>query len=228
MPDARFPLTPVPGRQDVRGAPERPAGAGAPAGSEEARRVKALVLAGRQDEAREAFSDLVACQQRRASRLALYLMRDPTEADEAVQDAFVKVYTHITTYREDLPFEAWFNRILANTCRDRAKARRRRQRWEVAGLDMEGDDQSRARSVGSPLPSPEEAVLGHERRQALAAAVDRLSGRQRTVFLLCHADGQSARDVGNLMGLNESTVRVHLFRALRALRSALGGSSVQR
>ena len=68
-------------------------------------------------------------------RLALYLLRDATEADEAVQDAFVKVFTHITSYREDLPFEAWFTRILANTCRDRQKARRRRERWETVGFD---------------------------------------------------------------------------------------------
>lgn len=225
MPDSRFPVTPVPGRQDVRGVPDRPTGP-SHAGAEEARRVKALVLAGRQDEAREAFSDLVACQQRRASRLALYLMRDPTDADEAVQDAFVKVYTHITTYREDLPFEAWFNRILANTCRDRTKAKRRRQRWELGGIDTDGDDRPRVSAAATPLPSPEDEVLGGERRRALAAAVDRLSARQREVFLLCHSEGQSARDVGSMMGLNESTVRVHLFRALRALRSALEGSGV--
>ncbi len=228
MPDPRYPVTSVTGRQNVRSVPDRPAGVAPPAGSEEARRVKTLVLAGRDDDAREAFADLVACQQRRASRLALYLMRDPTEADEAVQDAFVKVYTHITSYREDLPFEAWFNRILANTCRDRKKARRRRQRWELGGLDGEGDDQPRTGQARSLLPSPEETVLGQEQRRTLAAAVDRLSARQREVFLLCRSEGQSARDVGSLMGLNESTVRVHLFRALRALRSALEGSGVQR
>jgi RNA polymerase sigma-70 factor (ECF subfamily) len=197
-------------------------------GSEEARRVKTHVLAGHHEAAREAFADLVLTQQRRASRLALYLMRDATEADEAVQDAFVKVFTHITTYREDLPFEAWFNRILTNTCRDRRKSQRRRQSWEVGGLERDAENGSWVDSVRSVGPSPEDLLLGHERRQALAAAVEQLPARQREVFLLCHAEGQTPREVGGLTGLNESTVRVHLFRALRKIRSVLEGSGVQR
>ena len=96
MPESRFPGTPVPGRHHGDQVPAGAAPASRAAGSEEARRVKTLVLAGQQDAAREAFADLVASQQRRASRLALYLLRDLTEADEAVQDAFVKVFTHIT------------------------------------------------------------------------------------------------------------------------------------
>jgi RNA polymerase sigma-70 factor (ECF subfamily) len=228
MLDSRPPVSPVQGRFDVPGVGLRAIGAAAASGSEEARRVKTLVLAGRQDEAREAFSDLVATQQRRASRLALYLLRDATEADEAVQDTFVKVFTHITTYREDWPFDAWFNRILTNTCRDRKKAQRRRQRWEFAGSDRDTEMGSWVDAVPSPTISPEQALLESERRHALAAAVDQLPSRQREVFLLCHSEGQSPRDVSGLTGLSESTVRVHLFRALRKLRAALEGSGVQR
>jgi RNA polymerase sigma-70 factor (ECF subfamily) len=196
--------------------------------SEDARRVKAAVLAGRRDQAREAFSDLVSGYQRQAMRLALYLLRDPTDADEAVQDAFVKVFTHITAYREDLPFEAWFTRILANTCRDRKKARRRRERWEVVGLDRHGEYGARVDTTPARGPSPEEALLGSELRRELLEAIDTLPERQREVLLLCHAEGQSPREVGELTGLNESTVRVHLFRALRKLRHVLEDSRVRR
>lgn len=229
MPDYRVPGTPLPGRSRVvrEGAGGLGVSAHSGPGSEEARRVKALVLAGHSEEAREAFADLVTSQQRRASRLALYLLRDVTEADEAVQDAFVKVFTSITSYREDLPFEAWFNRIVANTCRDRRKSRRRRQRWELAGLDRDADSGSWADTVRSPASTPEESALNTERRMAIEAAVDRLPGRQREVFLLCHAEGQSPRDISGITGLNESTVRVHLFRALRRLRSLLEVSGVQ-
>jgi len=196
--------------------------------SEAARRVKAAVLEGRRDHARDAFADLVAAHQRPATRLALYLLRDVTEADEAVQDAFVKVFTHITAYREDLPFEAWFTRILANTCRDRKKARRRRERWEVVGLDRHPEYGARVETAPALTPSPEEALLGDERRQELLTAIDALPERQREVLLLCHAEGQSPREVGALTGLNESTVRVHLFRAMRKLRAALEDSRVRR
>jgi RNA polymerase sigma-70 factor (ECF subfamily) len=210
----------------------RPAGATAAAlltsVSEDARRVKAAVLAGRRDQARDAFAELVSAHQRPAMRLALYLLRDATEADEAVQDAFVKVFTHITAYREDLPFEAWFTRILANTCRDRKKARRRRERWEVVGLDRHPEYGARVDTTPARGPSPEEALLGDERRRELLAAIDTLPERQREVLLLCHAEGQSPREVSELTGLNESTVRVHLFRALRKLRGVLEDGRVRR
>ena len=212
----------VSGRQGV------PVSAAPASCSEEARRVKAAVLAGQQEEAREAFAGLVGSYQRQAMRLALYLLRDPAEADEAVQDTFVKVFTHITSYREDLPFEAWFTRILANTCRDRQKARRRRERWETIGFERADQTGSAVDRAQAPGPNPEDALLGSERRRELMSAIDTLPRRQRDILLLCHVEGQSPREVGEMTGLTESTVRVHLFRALRKLRGVLEAGRVRR
>ena len=64
-------------------------------------------------------------------RIAFHYLRDGAEADEAVQDAFVKAYSHLASFREELPFEVWFTRILINGCLDRIKARTRRERWLV-------------------------------------------------------------------------------------------------
>ena len=100
--------------------------------------IKALVMAGDRDAARERFADLVAHQQRRAVRIAYHYLRDAHDADEAVQDAFVKVFHHIGSYREELPFEVWFTRILVNGCLDLRKARGRRLRWTVS-LSPPGD-----------------------------------------------------------------------------------------
>src|SRR5688500_5182967 len=112
-----------------------PEGAGQPAppaalsrDSEIAGAIKALVVAGDRDAARDRFADLVARQQRRAVRIAYHYLRDAHDADEAVQDAFVKVFTHITSYRAELPFEVWFTRILVNGCLDLRKSRARRLR----------------------------------------------------------------------------------------------------
>src|SRR5918992_4138155 len=91
--------------------------------------VKAMQAEGRHADARERFSELVARHQRRASRIAFHYMRDAAEADEAVQDAFVKAYSHLASFREELPFEVWFTRILINGCLDRIKSRTRRERW---------------------------------------------------------------------------------------------------
>ena len=185
--------------------------------------VKALVSRGEMAAARDRFDDLVVRQQRRASRIAYHVLRDAWDADEAVQDAFVKVFTHIGTFREDLPFEVWFTRILVNGCLDRQKSKRRRSRWLLPAVDTDGSERDRTATARSPGPSPEERVLLRERRAQIASAVGQLPERQRVIFLLCHYAGCSSRDVGTMIGVNESTVRVHLFRAVRKLRSLLGG-----
>ena len=80
----------------------------------------------------------MATHQRRALRIAYQYLRDAAEADEAVQDAFVKVFGHIASYREAWPFEVWFTRILINGCLDRRKARARRERWFAPAEDATG------------------------------------------------------------------------------------------
>src|SRR3954470_5120376 len=109
--------------------------------------VKAMQAAGQLEEARERYAELVARHQRRAVRIAYHYLRDAAEADEAVQDAFVKVFTHIGSYRETWPFEVWFTRILINGCLDRRKARARRDRWFVAN-DESGPYETVTETVG--------------------------------------------------------------------------------
>jgi RNA polymerase sigma-70 factor (ECF subfamily) len=186
--------------------------------SELASAVKALVLAGQRDRAREQFGDLVACQQRRALRIAFHYLRDPHDADEAVQDAFLKVFTHITTYREDLPFEVWFTRILVNRCLDVRKARARRLKW---ALPMPLTGEVRVPDRPTPQASVEEMLISSERRRSIGAAVDQLPNRQRAVFTLCHIAEHTTSEVSQALGLSEATVRVHLFRAVRKLRTLL-------
>jgi RNA polymerase sigma-70 factor (ECF subfamily) len=183
--------------------------------------VKALQAEGRHPEARERYADLVARHQRRASRIAFHYLRDGAEADEAVQDAFVKAYTHLASFREELPFEVWFTRILINGCLDRIKARTRRQRWLVATPEPAPGQSDFTDRVPGRDPSPEDQVLARERRQRLAGAIARLPERQRSVFMLSHYEGCTSREVSVMTGLNESTVRVHLFRAIRRLRTLL-------
>lgn len=192
--------------------------------------VKALQASGQTAEARDRYAELVGRHQRRATRIAYHYLRDAAEADEAVQDAFVKAYSHLSSFREELPFDVWFTRILINGCLDRIKARTRRERWL---LPMGGNPRSGTSIDGAPVerdvservvsgePSPEAALLGRERRRQIAEALARLPERQRAVFMLSHVEGCTSREVSALTGLNESTVRVHLFRAIRKLRTLL-------
>src|SRR5262245_17416073 len=220
---------------DATGPPAPPAPAGrrghaAPLSEDSllAVEIRGLVERGQMDEARERFSELVTLHQRRASRIAYQYLRDASEADEAVQDAFVKVFSHIGSYREAWPFEVWFTRILINGCLDRRKARVRRDRWLVSADDTSHHsatihDRSAFGSGSAGASDPEARLLARERRARMTAAIDRLEGRQRTVFMLCHYGDCTPREVGAMIGLNESTVRVHLFRAARKLRALLGG-----
>jgi RNA polymerase sigma-70 factor (ECF subfamily) len=178
--------------------------------------IKALVLAGKRDSARERFAELVAVHQRRATRIAYQYLRDVHDVDEAVQDAFVKVFAHITSYREELPFDVWFTRILVNGCLDLRKARSRRLRWV---LPTPAD--STPPEPVAPQPSPEERLLASEQGRRIAAAVEQLPERQRIVFTMCQVAEHTTSEVSQALGLREATVRVHLFRAVRKLRALL-------
>src|SRR5205809_1844124 len=152
-----------------------------------ARTVKTFQANGQHAEARERFAELVARHQRRANRIAYHYLRESADADEAVQDAFVKAFSHLSTFREQLPFDVWFTRILINGCLDRIKARTRRERWLVPmagtrrpagpsdGVPTERDMTERVAAGGQ---SPEQALLGRERRQQIATALSTLPERQ--------------------------------------------------
>jgi RNA polymerase sigma-70 factor, ECF subfamily len=210
-------ITPIPD-----GSREPGAAASSSASSVVAAEVKALVVRGHRDAAQDRFGALVALQQRRALRVAYHYLRDAADADEAVQDAFVKVFVHIEQYREELPFEMWFTRILVNGCLDRLKSRSRQQRW-LAVPSVDEDTGARlVEQVPSPAPSNEHRLIVGERWSQVAAAVAVLPDRQKQVFTLCHVDGRTPSEVARATGMSPATVRVHLFRALRKLRGLLG------
>ena len=198
------------------------AAAGREADTRDATEVKRLLASGRDAEARDRFAAIVERHQRRASRIAYHYMREVAEADEAVQDAFVRTYVHLDTFREELPFEVWFTRILVNGCLDRIKARGRRERWIQPRAENGDDGVDVLEQTAASGPSPEDLLLSRERQRRLSAALAELPDRQRLVFVMCQVEGCTSKEVSAATGLNESTVRVHLFRAIRRLRKLLG------
>jgi RNA polymerase sigma-70 factor (ECF subfamily) len=182
--------------------------------------IKHLVARGERDEARDRFGALVALLQRRALRVAFHYLRNPADADEAVQDAFVKVFLHIEQYKEELPFDVWFTRILVNASLDRLKARARQQRFLAPAADEQ--DERSVTQVAASDPSSERRLLARERWARVSREVAALPDRQRLVFTLSHVDEQSPGEIAAATGMSPATVRVHLFRALRKLRGVLG------
>jgi RNA polymerase sigma-70 factor (ECF subfamily) len=179
--------------------------------------VQRLVAAGDLPHARDRFGQLMAIHQRRACRIALAYLRNTADADDAVQDAFVRVFTRIASYDPGRPFGSWFTRILVHVCVDRQRERQRRERSLVA-LDRAGST-----GGGTRAERPDERVLRRQWGSAVAAALNGLPDRQRAVFVLCHYGDRTTAEVSELLGVRESTVRVHLFRAVHKLRAALHG-----
>lgn len=201
-------------------SPPGSAALGTPVDVDLAAAVKAHLIAGEGAAARELYGELVRRHQRKATRIALYYLREAADADEAVQDAFVKAYTHLQEFEYGRSFQVWFTRILVNCCLDRVKARGRRARWMVAADDL-GDASPLDRVAMPRETTPEALALRRERGEHLMDAIGRLPDRQRTVVLLSQIEGASTREVSEMTGLRETTIRVHLFRALRRLRSLL-------
>lgn len=177
----------------------------------------------RHDEASERYGAIVERHQRRASRIAFHYLRDAAEADDAVQDAFLKAFVHLDTYREELPFEVWFTKVLVNGCLDRIKSRNRRNRWLAPAQSSESGAPGLLEPVDAS-PDPEKRAIAAERGRRVRAALASLPERQRTVFVLSQEQGYTSREVGMMTGMKETTVRVHLFRAIRKLRAALGSA----
>jgi len=202
-------------------APGRPGDATATQASVLAAEIKALVVAGEREAARDRFGALVAVLQRRGLRIAYHYLRDAADADEAVQDAFIKVFLHIEQYREELSFDVWFMRILVNACLDRLKSRTRQQRWMASPAEESLDARPVELAAGSE-PSSERRMLARERWEQVLDAVAALPDRQRLVFTLSHLDERTAAEISESTGMSPATVRVHLFRAIRKLRALLG------
>jgi RNA polymerase sigma-70 factor (ECF subfamily) len=184
--------------------------------------IRGLVERGELDEARERFGELVAPHQRRASRIAFQYLRDAADADEAVQDAFLKVFSAHRLVSGSLAVRGLVHadphQRLSSIGAKRGAARSAGS-WAAKSRARTKPARRRPASPSNP----EHRLPISERRARLASAIDRLDGRQRTVFMLCHYGDCTPREVSVMTGLNESTVRVHLFRAARKLRGLLGG-----
>jgi RNA polymerase sigma-70 factor (ECF subfamily) len=178
------------------------------------------VKAGRVD----AFDHFVRKYQRRMTRLAYRLLRDAGEADCAAQESFLRAYQNIHDFREGSTFETWLTRICINWCKDRLKRRRLVFYFHQAPRDSgDGDEESGPRdTTPAEDPSPERRAISREIRQRLQRAMESLSPRQRSVFVLKHFEELSIPEIADLTGLDSGTVKSHLFRAAHKIRERLG------
>lgn len=167
----------------------------------------------------EAFEYFVRQYQRKITRVAYRLLRDAGEADCAAQESFLRAWQNIDEFREGSTFETWLTRICINWCKDRLKRRRLvlyfHQSEEAGG---EGGPRDTA---PHPDPSPERRARSREIRERVRAAMEDLSPRQNAVFTLKHFEELSIPEIAELTGLDQGTVKSHLFRAAQKIRARL-------
>ncbi|HEY3349849.1 MAG TPA: sigma-70 family RNA polymerase sigma factor [Thermoanaerobaculia bacterium] len=180
--------------------------------------VIARVVAGDVD----AFEYFVKTYQKRITRFVFTLLRDPSDADCVTQDVFVKAFRALPEFKGESAFETWLTRIAINTVRDRV--RRRRPVVSFSDLrDLDDDDGPEIPASLDPADgtSPERDLLSGDIRRRIAVALVTLSPRQRSIFVMKHYEEKSIAEIGDATGLDEGTIKSHLFRAARKLRVCL-------
>jgi len=168
---------------------------------------------------RGAFDLLVLRYQHKVIKLVARLLRDPTEAEDVAQDAFVKAYRALGSFRGDSAFYTWLYRIAVNTARNVMASRQRRP------LDYEADlnesEQSAVESRMRHTDTPEAAVLSEEIHQTVNHAVEQLPEDLRTAIVLREVEGLSYEEIAEAMDCPVGTVRSRIFRAREAIDRSL-------
>lgn len=164
------------------------------------------------------YSVLVERHQRRLYWSCLRLVGDPDEAEDVVQEAFVRAYEHLGDYDPAHRFYTWIYRIARNRC---LNVLRRRRVWGLVTLS----DPERAPALPAAERSDRHAE-DDELARALAECRATLPGDQREVFDLRHADGLSYREIAAAVGAPEGTVMSRLARAREKMRACLESKGV--
>jgi RNA polymerase sigma-70 factor (ECF subfamily) len=155
----------------------------------------------------EAFAFLVERYQRRAFAVALRLLGRRPEAEDAVQQTFLRLYENRTAYNPRFKLNTWFYRILINTCVDELRKRRLVVPLDEAELPV--------------TEGPDRALSRRERDRELQAALAIVPLEARIVLTLYYGEGRSYQEIGSIRGTSVNTVKTHLRRGRLALRKAL-------
>jgi RNA polymerase sigma-70 factor (ECF subfamily) len=148
-------------------------------------------------------------------RVAVSILCDPDEAQDATQDTFIILMTKLDQYRVGTNFRAWLYTITVNTCRGYLRKRKTRQALTRLFLSVEA-------LVRRP-PNPEQSALQRETGSHLWAAVDRLGDKHRMTVILRMEHGLSVSEIAQVLGVREKTVYSRLYDAFRLLRHDLDG-----
>jgi RNA polymerase sigma-70 factor (ECF subfamily) len=166
-----------------------------------------------------AFEELVSRYEGKIFRLTMNITRNREDAEDAMQDAFLKSYSHLKDFQEDSRFYTWLVRIAANE----ALMRLRKRRPNQFSLDepIEGDEDLMPRELQDWGPSPEQRFAQTEMREILNEVIDKLEPDFRVVFVLRDIEELSTEETAHTLGISIPAVKSRLLRARLKLRQRL-------
>src|SRR5262245_28636279 len=165
-----------------------------------------------------AFAALVERHSRAVFRLAYRMTGNEEDAEDVVQEAFLKAYRRLGQFEDRANFGSWLYRIAANCAYDTLRTRARRE--DKAAPTSEADDDALL-AVAADGPTPDRMMYSEEIQHRVRTAMARLSERERAAFVLRHFEQMSTREIGDALGLDEGAAKHSVFRAVRKLREAL-------
>jgi len=167
---------------------------------------------------RDALGPLMERHHLRIYRIALAYLRDRDEAQDAVQETFVKAYQGAARWDGSAEVAPWLSRIAVNHAIDRYRGRRRRLRSETPL-----DDEVHGERIAAPAPSPERRAMDREAGEKITAALGALPERQRAVVVLRLYQDMNLDDIARTLDMSLGTVKSSLHRAMRRMRETLAG-----
>ncbi|MCC7374165.1 MAG: sigma-70 family RNA polymerase sigma factor [Verrucomicrobiales bacterium] len=173
----------------------------------------------------QAFAEIVRRWETPLRRLGVRLLGDVHRAEDVVQEAFARVFSHRRDYEPGGRFSTWIWRITVNLCHDDLRRRQRRPEspWPIDEVEREGVEGEGMPAVewAAERPAPDEAVATLERAEAVRRAVLRLPEPYRVVVALRHYEGLRFHEVATILGIPEGTAKSRLAEALDRLEVML-------
>lgn len=170
-----------------------------------------------------AFEELVRHYDRAVLRLAVHITGSQDDAQDIYQEAFLRAYINLGSFRFECSFYTWMYRIVTNLCLDHLRKKHSRLRDLTVAVSPDGEEEALVGRIPdqSAVSNPERSLLGREVRETIMRALKRLSPRERVVFELKHYHGMRLRTVAGILHTTEGTIKNTLFRATHKLRVEL-------
>jgi RNA polymerase sigma-70 factor (ECF subfamily) len=166
----------------------------------------------------DAFRLLVEQHSRSIFRLAFRMTGNEQDAEDVVQETFLRAYKQLDRYEARSSFSTWLFRIASNYSLDLIRMRKRHEDKRERGTDEERDI---LQSIPVDTPGPERMAYGTQVRERVNAALDELSPQERTAFVLRHFEGLSIEEIGATLGTGANATKHSIFRAVQKLRKNL-------